>query len=171
MAENLPEVWLRGPLPGIPPLLQPAAHALLQATEEIKLNLQDFPDEKLWEKPYGLASPGFHLLHIVGVLNRLSSYAAGKSLTEEQLRYLKEETIVHPLFSSELVERVEKQVTVILEQFKNTDERSLTEERKVGRKGLPSTVQGLLFHAAEHTMRHLGQLLVTVKVLKEGSSS
>ena len=171
MAENLPEVWLRGPLPGIPPLLQPAAHALLQATEEIKLNLQDFPDEKLWEKPYGLASPGFHLLHIVGVLDRLSGYAAGKSLTEEQLRYLKEETIVHPLFSSELVERVEKQVTVILEQFKNTDERSLTEERKVGRKGLPSTVQGLLFHAAEHTMRHLGQLLVTVKVLKEGSSS
>ena len=171
MAENLPEVWLRGPLPGIPPLLQPAAHALLQATEEIKLNLQDFPDEKLWEKPYGLASPGFHLLHIVGVLDRLSSYAAGKSLTEEQLRYLKEETIVHPLFSSELVERVEKQVTVILEQFTNTDERSLTEERKVGRKGLPSTVQGLLFHAAEHTMRHLGQLLVTMKVLKEGSSS
>ena len=171
MAENLPEVWLRGPLPGIPPLLQPAAHALLQATEEIKLNLQDFPDEKLWEKPYGLASPGFHLLHIVGVLDRLSSYAAGKSLTEEQLRYLKEETIVHPLSSSELVEIVEKQVTVILEQFKNTDERSLTEERKVGRKGLPSTVQGLLFHAAEHTMRHLGQLLVTVKVLKEGSSS
>jgi len=27
---------------------------------------------------------------------------------------------------------------------------------------------GCLFHAAEHTMRHLGQLIVTVKVLKSG---
>jgi uncharacterized damage-inducible protein DinB len=36
----------------------------------------------------------------------------------------------------------------------------------VGRKQTPSTVVGLLFHAAEHTMRHTGQLLVTVRVLK-----
>ena len=26
---------------------------------------------------------------------------------------------------------------------------------------------GLLFHAAEHTMRHVGQLLVTTRVVKE----
>jgi len=35
----------------------------------------------------------------------------------------------------------------------------------VGRKRIPSNVIGLLFHTAEHTQRHTGQLLVTVKVL------
>jgi uncharacterized damage-inducible protein DinB len=38
--------------------------------------------------------------------------------------------------------------------------------RFVGRAKLPSTVLGLLVHAAEHTMRHTGQLLVTVQVLR-----
>jgi uncharacterized damage-inducible protein DinB len=38
----------------------------------------------------------------------------------------------------------------------------------VGRAKLPSTVLGLLFHAAEHTQRHVGQLLVTAKVVREG---
>jgi hypothetical protein len=39
----MPEVWLRGPLPGMPPLLQPVAHALLQAREELVELLHDFP--------------------------------------------------------------------------------------------------------------------------------
>jgi uncharacterized damage-inducible protein DinB len=30
-------------------------------------------------------------------------------------------------------------------------------------------VIGLLFHAAEHTTRHLGQLLVTSKIVKQTS--
>jgi len=31
-----PQVWLGGPIPEIPPLLQPVAHALLQAEEEVR---------------------------------------------------------------------------------------------------------------------------------------
>ena len=49
--------------------------------------------------------------------------------------------------------------------LKTLDEKSLTESRTVGRAKLPSTVLGLLFHSAEHTMRHTGQLLVTVRLL------
>ena len=41
-----------------------------------------------------------------------------------------------------------------------------TEARTVGRKQLPTTVLGLYFHAAEHSQRHVGQLLVTVSVVK-----
>ena len=171
MAENLPEVWLRGPLPEIPALLQPAAHALLQATEEIKDLMQDLPEHLLWERPADVASPGFHLLHITGVLDRLCTYAKGESLSEEQLRYLKEESKQQQVAAMELVAQVERQVQQTLDQYKKTEESSLTDKRTVGRKALPSTVQGLLFHAAEHTMRHLGQLLVTVKVLKAGSGS
>ncbi|RYF84532.1 MAG: hypothetical protein EON98_08935 [Chitinophagaceae bacterium] len=92
MAENLPEVWLRGPIDGIPSLLQPATHALLQAVEEIKELMHDFPDGLLWEKPANVASPGFHLLHIKGVLDRLATYAQGNALSEAQLTYLRSES-------------------------------------------------------------------------------
>ena len=167
MREVLPEVWLRGPVDNIPALLQPVAHALLQATEEINVAMHGFPSHLLWERPAGVASPGFHLLHIAGVLDRLCTYALGNQLNEQQLVYLKEESRTHSFPVEELVEKVERAVELTLQQLKATDEASLTEARKVGRKALPSTVQGLLFHAAEHTMRHLGQLLVTVKIIKE----
>lgn len=166
MPQPLPEAWLRGPLPGVPSLLQPAAHALLQAVEEIKAATQDFPGDKLWERPYGVASAGFHLLHIAGVLDRLGTYAKGTALSDEQLHYLARETEDGPQTVQELRTAVEAQVERMLAQLKATQEQALTEPRTVGRKALPSTVQGLLFHAAEHTMRHLGQLLVTVTVLK-----
>jgi len=166
MEQTVPEVWLRGPINDVPTLLQPAAHALLQALEEIQTLMTDFPDRLLWEKRAALASPGFHLLHITGVLHRLCTYALAKPLSAEQLAYLKEETIPHDCTTQYLVQQVERQVQITIEQFKTTSEASLAEPRTVGRKALPSTVQGLLFHAAEHTMRHLGQLLVTVKVLQ-----
>lgn len=171
MAEALPEVWLRGPVENVPPLLQPAAHALLQAVEEIKTLMKDFPEELLWERPVEVASPAFHLLHITGVLDRLCTYAKGESLSEEQLHYLHKEAERQPLTVDDLVGAVEKQVEQAIKQFSETDGASLTEKRTVGRKALPSTVQGLLFHAAEHTMRHLGQLLVTVTIIKAESNS
>lgn len=40
------------------------------------------------------------------------------------------------------------------------------EARGVGRAGLPTTVVGLLIHAAEHTQRHVGQAVTTAKVLR-----
>lgn len=167
--QSLPEFWLRGPVPEISPYLQPVAHALLQAREEVTTALDDLPDRLLWEKPAGTASPGFHLQHLTGVLDRLFTYAKGEQLTEEQLRYLKEEG--HPADETSskenLVLNFQQQVDQALQTLKIFPENSLTEKRSVGRKQLPSTVLGLLFHAAEHTMRHTGQLLVTVRFLKE----
>lgn len=168
MSQSLPERWLRGPLEDVPPLLQPAAHALLQAVDEIKEVLLNFPDKWLWERPAGVASPGFHLLHIAGVIDRMCTYAQGELLSEAQFSYLKEESSPQPLTTIELVNKVEAAVQAAVAQLKATDEATLTAVRTVGRKALPSTVMGLLFHAAEHTMRHLGQLVVTVKVVKAG---
>ena len=85
------EVWLRGPVAGVPPMLQPVAHALLQAREEVTAALADFPDALLWERPAGAASVGFHLQHLAGVLERLFSYARGEALSEVQLTALGEE--------------------------------------------------------------------------------
>lgn len=161
------EVWLRGPLPDVPPLLQPVAHALLQAREELQAALVDFPAELLWQRPAGVASVGFHLRHLTGVLDRLLTYARGEALTGEQLRYLRaeaEETA--ETTTRELVGAFGARVEAALAQLRATDAATLTEVRGVGRAQLPSTVIGLLTHAAEHTMRHLGQLLVTARVLR-----
>ena len=85
------EYWLSGPIPDVPVLLQPAAHALLQSVREVKAYLEDFPEEKLWENPFGRASVGFHLRHITGVLDRMLTYADSNTLTEEQFDFLKNE--------------------------------------------------------------------------------
>ncbi|MBD1398853.1 DinB family protein [Pontibacter sp. JH31] len=163
------EVWLRGPLPGIPPLLQPVAHALLQAREEVENFMQDFSEDLLWERPAGVASVGYHLQHLVGILDRLFTYAKGEALTEQQLTYLYAEG--KPAHAKEhaqdLVQRFHEQVDKALDQLAQTDEQTLTEPRQVGRAQVDSTVMGLLFHAAEHSMRHVGQLLVTARVLRD----
>jgi hypothetical protein len=161
------EVWLRGPLNGIPALLQPVAHALLQAREEVNALMQDFPIGLLWEKPAGIASPGFHLQHLAGVLDRLYTYARGEALTPGQVTYLANEgKAPKDSYSvNSLVEHFNQQVDIAIKQLSKTNEATLAEVMGVGRAQIPSTVIGLLVHSAEHTMRHVGQLLVTVKVL------
>ncbi|MBO0320839.1 DinB family protein [Muricauda sp. CAU 1633] len=161
------EYWLSGPIPDVPALLQPAAHALLQSVREIKIYLVDFPEEKLWEKPFGRASVGFHLRHLTGVLDRMLTYAKEESLTEAQFHFLKNEGSEENAPNAQhLIEDFENKVNEALDYFKTIPENALTDERFVGRKKLPSTVIGLLFHAAEHSQRHVGQLLVTVSALK-----
>jgi len=163
---QLPEVWLRGSIKNIPSLLQPVAHAVLQSREEINKIMQNFPEEKLWEKPAGVASVGFHLQHLTGVIDRLFTYAKGESLTEQQLNYLNNEgKQAENISLQKLLANFNMQVDTALKQLSETKEETLTDYRSVGRKKLPSTVIGLLFHAAEHTMRHTGQLLVTAKFL------
>lgn len=169
MASTSPEVWLRGPLPGVPGLLQPVAHALLQAREEVGEMMMGFPQELLWQRPAGVASPGFHLQHLSGVLDRLFTYAADKPLSAAQLEYLKQEGQPANKSVDELLQVFNRQVDQALEQLGIIDEVSLLEFRGVGRAKLPSTVLGLLVHAAEHTQRHTGQLLVTVRVLKDAA--
>ncbi|MFD0794369.1 DinB family protein [Mucilaginibacter litoreus] len=165
---NQPEVWLRGPLINMPPLLQPVAHALLQAREELNALMESFDEGYLWQPVAGMASAGFHLQHLTGVLNRLFTYARNEGLTEEQLDYLKEEgkptTKVYT--SAQLVKNFNQEVEAALRQLSQEVEDRLTDFRGVGRQQLPSTLIGLYTHAAEHTMRHLGQLIVTVNVLK-----
>ncbi|MBG8554132.1 DinB family protein [Hymenobacter guriensis] len=165
---SLPEVWLRGPLPEVPPLLQPIAHALLQAQEELDAALHDFPDHLLAARPAGVASVGFHLRHLAGVLDRLATYARQEPLTAAQLAYLAAENDVPtaPGSTAALLRHFHEQTEQFLVQLRATPESSLPEFRLVGRAGLPSTVVGLLTHAAEHTTRHLGQLLVTARVVQ-----
>lgn len=168
MEKDKREVWLRGPVPGISPLLQPVAHALLQAGEEVNALMGQFPDALLWERPAGVASPAFHLQHLTGVLDRLFTYARNRQLSSAQLEALQQEGRQQEgMTTAGLVAAFNRQLDAAIVQLKNTPESELAETREVGRARIPSTVLGLLVHAAEHTQRHLGQLLVTVRVVKQ----
>jgi uncharacterized damage-inducible protein DinB len=161
------EVWMRGPISGLDPLLQPVAHAILQAREEVNLMMIDFPDELIWEKPAGVASVAFHLQHLSGVLDRLFTYANNQLLNEDQLELLGLESDDTQYLSVKgLLTRFNNQVNKALTQLKNIDEKTLLEPRGLGRKQIPTNVLGLIFHAAEHTQRHVGQLFVTLRILK-----
>lgn len=163
------EVWQRGAVKNIPSLLQPVAHTLLQAGEEVNEIVSKFPEAYLWERIAGVASVGFHLQHLSGVLDRLFTYARGEALNEEQLKELSEEgkAIEGKNGLSSLVALFNGRINKALAQLSATDVNALAEPRMVGRAKIPSTMIGLLFHAAEHTMRHVGQLYVTVKVTKD----
>ena len=170
-----PEIWLRGPLPSVPALLQPAAHALLQVCLDAENALIHFPGTAcpdpaglLWERPAGLASVGFHLQHIAGVQDRMLTYARHESLTESQFTYLKGEgqPATDGQTVADLLAQLRTQTTRTVTYLSTVDPGTLSDFCPVGRAGLPSTVGGLLFHAAEHSMRHVGQLLVTARVLE-----
>lgn len=149
------------------PLLQPVAHALIQARDEVRTITSQLPDALLWERPAGVASAGFHLQHLSGVLDRLLTYARGDALTGEQLTALatEGEPGVQPATTRALGRAFDAAVEAALVQLRATPESELTAPRGVGRAQVPSTVIGLLVHAAEHTTRHLGQLLVTARIV------
>ena len=139
----------------------------MQAREEVEALTADFPDDLLWEKPSGVASVGFHLQHLSGVLNRLFTYARGEQLSEAQLEALGAEGRAANVTAQDLYKDFSEEVEEALAELRAVDEEVLLEVRGVGRKRLPSSVIGLYTHAAEHTMRHVGQLHVTVRVLQK----
>jgi uncharacterized damage-inducible protein DinB len=162
---SMPEVWLRGPVAGIPPLLQPAAHSLLQCREELTAALEGLTPEQIWQRTNGAASIGFHARHAAGSLDRLLTYARGEPLSAAQWAALASEETpdTGADAAARLLAAFDAAVDRALAQLKSTDEARLLDARGVGRAQLPSTVVGLLFHAAEHTQRHIGQLVTTRK--------
>ena len=161
-----PEVWLRGAIPEIPPHLQPVAHSLLQSREEVHRVLSDVTPERLWHAHPNAASIGFHVLHAVGSLDRLFTYARGEALSDAQRQALTQESQPDTSVTvDDLRAAFDAAVERALDQLRTTDETTLTATREVGRSRLPSTVIGLLFHAAEHTQRHVGQALTTSRMM------
>jgi DinB superfamily len=168
------EVWLRGErVEGVPALLQPVAHGLLQCQEEVQATVAPLDGDRLWARPGGAASIGFHAVHAAGSLDRLLTYARGATLSPQQLAALKGEGGLERARpdAADVVAAFDAAIAHALEQLRRTDERTLLEPRRVGRAGLPSTVLGLLFHAAEHTQRHVGQLVTTAKFVTRETGS
>ena len=165
MANNAP--WLRGPVPDVTPLLQPVAHSLIDCMEDVESRLKGVTDERIWTKPGNAASIGFHVRHAIGSLDRLFTYARGEPLTVEQLEILKTEGLrgAGPSTAEELIAAFRQATDRAMKQVRGTHETDLLAFRTVGRAKLPSTVLGILVHAAEHTQRHIGQMSTTLKIV------
>ncbi len=162
------EPWLRGAMPGIPALLQPAAHALVMALESAEEAVADLTGDEVWATPGGAASVGFHLAHLSGSTDRLLTYARGLSLSADQFSVLQAEQRLDATRPAveQLVATWRSTVHRALEQIAHTSESDLLQPRTVGRNKLPSNVLGLMFHAAEHAQRHAGQIVTTAKIVR-----
>lgn len=163
------ESWLEGALPQISKLLMPSAHALVQSKRDVQKATFDLTLTEIRLKPNFAPSVAFHLRHIAGSIDRLLTYTRGEVLTEKQFQTLKAENDFDNLVTNvdeivmPAIENIEKALKYILE----VDESTLFEQRFVGREKLPTNVFGLLFHIAEHTQRHTGQLIATASIVRQ----
>jgi len=167
------EPWLRGPVAGVPPVLMPAAHAVLHAVEDAERALDALSEDEIWTRPGGAPPVGFHVRHLAGALDRLLTYARGETLTDLQRETVKKEGEPGdpPADASALMALVRTAAEAALAQIRSTPESSILDARAVGRQRLPSTVLGLIVHAAEHAARHAGQAITTARIvhgLREG---
>jgi uncharacterized damage-inducible protein DinB len=159
------EPWLRGTHAEVPAVGRAVLHALDLALDDLTKWTEGLTDAEVHALPLGLPAVAFHLRHIARSTDRLLSYAEGNQLSAEQLTALKaeqngEETLAVLLAEVEVsfsnaAGRVRVLATADFDTF-----------RGVGRKQLPTSIGGALVHVADHTQRHVGQVVTTAKVLK-----
>ncbi|MBB6144027.1 putative damage-inducible protein DinB [Silvibacterium bohemicum] len=162
-----PEPWLRGTYTDLPAVLRAVLHAFDLGREDVLHWCAGLSETDLHASPSGLTPIAYHLRHIPRSLDRLLSYAEGNQLSSEQIVELKREsdpgTTREELFT-EFQDGLESAAARV-RAFSGAD---LEQPRGVGKKQLPTSVGGLLVHLADHTQRHVGQIVTTAKVLKAG---
>jgi hypothetical protein len=164
---GLPEPWLRGPLPDVHPLLAPALYGFQQTREDLARHTEGLTAAQVWARPHGLAPLGFHMRHIAGSVDRLTTYLEGRLLNDAQMAALAAE--MEPgAGRDELLAEVDGALRRAEDVIRSIDPATLAEPRAVGRKRLPTTVIGLITHIAEHTQRHLGQAISAAKLARAG---
>jgi creatinine amidohydrolase len=161
-----PEVWLRGPVTGVIAELQPVAHSLLQSRAELEHALAGLDVHEAETSPGAAASISFHARHLAGSIDRLLTYARGEQLTEQQRAALAAERKPGGLDGTALLRMVHAAIDHAMDVVRTTDANALNDAREVGGARLPSTVRGLLFHTAEHTLMHGGQIRTTARALQ-----
>jgi len=163
------EWWQRGPIDGVPAVLQPIAHILFQVRESVGEIVEALTEHDWNARPAGVASAAFHVRHIAGVIDRLFTYARGNALSAEQLAAIQSEGQQLLMADVEPVLRaLSARIDAAVAELRTIDVATLGDFRGVGRAQLPSTVIGCLVHGAEHAMRHVGQLSVTARIVRSG---
>jgi uncharacterized damage-inducible protein DinB len=158
------EPWLRGTDIEVLAVARAALHALQLADEDLNKWCGTLSDEDLNARPSGVAPVAFHIRHIARSIDRLLTYAEGRSLDEDQLAQLRTELdpgAAHDELFRELTQALETSAA----RVRVLAGKNLEESRTVGKNRLPTTLGGLLVHIADHTQRHVGQAITTAKIV------
>ncbi|HTX77044.1 MAG TPA: DinB family protein [Terracidiphilus sp.] len=167
------EPWLSGSHTDVPAVARAVLHAMELALDDIRKWTEDLTTDEIYSEPLGLPSIAFHLRHIKNSIDRILTYAEGNQLSEGQLAALKAEQpdarkgdnfvqgnlVVWLLMLQASFDNAFARIRALADADFNTP-------RAVGRKQLPTSVGGALIHVADHTQRHVGQVVTTAKVLK-----
>ncbi len=163
--EPEPEPWLRGPLSGIPAHVMPVFFSFQQVREDLQTHTQGIGHEQLWRPVAGKHSLGYHLKHIAGSVDRLTTYLTGNQLAAAQLAFLRNEHTPDESLGG-LLTLIGETLLSAEKQLLHVRIEALSEARVVGRQHMPTTVIGLIVHVCEHTQRHLGQAILISKLLR-----
>lgn len=159
------EPWLREKSVALHPLLHGLQCSFEMAAEELARATADLSEEQIWASPQGLTPIGFHLVHIKGSIDRLLTYAQGRDLSPEQLAALEAETSEEPVLGS-ILQGLEQRLSEAKALVAQIDPGQFAELRYIGRRRIPVPLGTLLLHVAEHTQRHVGQVLTTAKLFQ-----
>jgi uncharacterized damage-inducible protein DinB len=154
------EPWLRGTYADVPAVGRAVLHALDLALDDITKWTAGLTDAEVH-----VQSLGFHLRHIARSVDRILTYAEGGQLTAEQLAALKAEQSGEESLAM-LLGEVEASFENAAQRVRTLANADFNMFRGVGRKQLPTSIGGALIHVADHTQRHVGQVVTTSKVLK-----
>jgi uncharacterized damage-inducible protein DinB len=157
------EPWMRGTHEDVPAVPRAVIHALELAQEDVERWCASLTDDEWNLRPQGIAPAAFHVRHMARSIDRLLTYAEGNQLSAEQLEQMKSEMdpsaigrVVLEEFAAALV-NAEARIHAFVGS-------NLEEKRALGRKALPTSIGGLLVHVADHTSRHVGQVVTTAKL-------
>jgi len=164
------EPWLRGTRTEIPAVVRAVLHAIDLALENIAESTAGLSDEQIEARPYGVASIGFHIRHLTGALDRSLTYASGSGLSEEQFAMLALEKTSQSEGRDLLLSRLRASAKRAEERLLKVMDEDFEEPRSIGRKKLPTTLGGIIVHIADHTQRHVGQVVTTAKILRATNS-
>ena len=159
------EPWLSGTHTDVPAAGRAVIHALELAVDDLRKWTDGLTDAEIHSSPLGLTPVARHLAHIAGSVDRILTYAEGNQLSAEQLAAIKAEGTDERSLAS-LLEAVESSLGQAASRIRAIAGGDFEAPRAVGRKQLPTSMGGALIHVADHTQRHVGQVVVTAKVLK-----
>jgi uncharacterized damage-inducible protein DinB len=159
------EPWLRGTHSDTPAVGRAVLHAFDLALDDLTKWTEGLTDLEVHSHPLGLTAIAFHLRHIARSTDRLLTYAEGGQISAEQIAALKAESSgAEPL--AELLAEVETSFSNAGDRVRVLATADLNTFRGVGRKQLPTSIGGAMVHVADHTQRHVGQVVTTAKVLR-----
>ena len=153
------EPWLRELDLGVHPALAQLLFSLQQVREDIAKHTLGLTENQIWA-----SALGFHLNHLAGSTDRLTTYLLGASLSDSQLADLAREKHPGPTLES-MLQAIESAIQKADQAIRALDPTEFGSPRYIGRRRIPTTAIGLAIHIAEHAQRHTGQIITTCHVL------